>query len=190
MELADIRYFRSRDKNVISNEKVVGIDPGLVNVGVGVLWYGRSSVHVYRSKLRGVSRLNEIAAYVQAHCRGSRVACVEGYSYGSGFQDHQLGEAGGALRIAILGVGCRLLVLPPTSLKMFVTGKGNTPKEYMQWFVQRRWGVVCKTSHEADAYGLARYGALYLAIEERRVRVEELHPKIQQIFRKGPTWVT
>ena len=47
-------------------------------------------------------------------------------------------------------------VIPPTTLKKFITGKGNTKKELMLLKVYKRWGVEFTDNNMADAFSLAR----------------------------------
>ena len=50
------------------------------------------------------------------------------------------------------------LVVPPSTLKKFVTGKGNAKKDQMLLKTFKRWGVEFNDHNVCDAYGLARYG--------------------------------
>lgn len=47
-------------------------------------------------------------------------------------------------------------IIPPTTLKKFITGKGNAKKELMLLQVYKRWGVEFTDNNMADAYSLAR----------------------------------
>lgn len=51
-----------------------------------------------------------------------------------------------------------ILLVPPTTLKSFITGKGNAPKELMLKEVYRRWGFDTSDNNIADAYALMKYG--------------------------------
>lgn len=46
---------------------------------------------------------------------------------------------------------------PPTTLKKFVTGKGNAKKENMIKDVYKRWSFEHESNNVIDAYALARY---------------------------------
>lgn len=54
--------------------------------------------------------------------------------------------------------GFPFIVVPPTTLKKFVIGKGVGEKELMLLETYRRWGVAFSSNDECDAYGLARFG--------------------------------
>ncbi|MDH5184460.1 MAG: hypothetical protein OEX12_11285 [Gammaproteobacteria bacterium] len=45
--------------------------------------------------------------------------------------------------------------IPPTSLKKFITGKGNAKKDTIMMEVYKRWGYEAPDNDLADAYGLA-----------------------------------
>ena len=53
-------------------------------------------------------------------------------------------------------VNLKYKVIPPTTLKKFITGKGNCKKELMLLEVYKRWGIEFKDNNLADAYSLAR----------------------------------
>lgn len=59
----------------------------------------------------------------------------------------------------------QIKIVPPTTLKKFVTGKGNSPKELMLLKTFKRWGVEFSDHNICDAYCLARWGLAYLAGE-------------------------
>lgn len=54
-------------------------------------------------------------------------------------------------------------VAPPTTLKKFVTGKGNSKKELILLEVYKRWGIEFKNNNLADAFVLAK-----MAYEENK----------------------
>lgn len=50
------------------------------------------------------------------------------------------------------------VIVAPTSLKKFITDKGNAQKDEMMLAIYRRWGVTITDDNEADAYALAQVG--------------------------------
>lgn len=85
---------------------------------------------------------------------------MEGYASNAKFGREKLGELGGIVKLSHFEVfGRDPHVIPPTSLKKFVTGKGNAKKEEVIAFVQSRWDVGITDNNLADAYGLARYAS-------------------------------
>ena len=84
---------------------------------------------------------------------------IEGYSFNSGYQAHQLGEVGGLLRHGIWLRGIRILEVPPTKLKRFVCGKGIAQKDELRLYAYKNWGLEEKSQHALEAYCLSVLGA-------------------------------
>lgn len=83
---------------------------------------------------------------------------MEGYAMGRTFNREKLGELGGVVKLAHATVfGSDPLVVPPTSLKKFITGKGNASKKEVVAAVREKWDSEVKNDNIADAYGLAQY---------------------------------
>lgn len=111
----------------------------------------------------GVTRLTEIrdflTAQITSSLRGYKIADVamEGYAFGSQMAN-MLGELGGMVKLAVYEtLGIRPLIVPPTSLKKFVTGKGTgVQKNQMLLHTYKKWGVEFTDDNAADSYALAR----------------------------------
>lgn len=83
---------------------------------------------------------------------------MEGYANGRTFNREKMGELGGIVKLAHATVfGTDPTVVPPTSLKKFVTGKGTASKDDMVKAVQSKWSPDVTNNNIADAYGLAEY---------------------------------
>lgn len=83
---------------------------------------------------------------------------MEGYAMGRTFNREKLGELGGIVKLSHATVfGTDPVVVPPTSLKKFVTGKGTASKDAMVSAVQSKWAKNITNNNLADAYGLAEY---------------------------------
>lgn len=89
-----------------------------------------------------------------------RGVAIEGYAPGAKFNRELLGELGGVVRLAVhdaLHEVCPPpLIVPPSSLKKFATGKGNVPKDNVLLAVYKKWGKEFKSNDLADAYTAAR----------------------------------
>jgi crossover junction endodeoxyribonuclease RuvC len=103
---------------------------------------------------------------------------LEGYSYGSKNQAHQIGEWGGLLRWTLWGARTQYIEVPPTTLKAYVAGAGNAPKEVMMREVFRRWNYEAVDNDDADAFGLAQFGLEFLS-DKRTKRFDTLVGKIE-----------
>lgn len=86
-------------------------------------------------------------------------ACVvlEGAAYAAEFKAFELGELTGAIKVKLADAGYSFDVVAPSSLKKFVTGKGNANKSFVAVHVAKKWGFVHPCNDIVDAYALAQY---------------------------------
>ena len=68
----------------------------------------------------------------------------------------QLAALNYIVRINLMNASTPTIIVAPTTLKKFVTGKGNAQKDSMLLEIFKRWGVTFFDDNEADAYALAR----------------------------------
>lgn len=139
---------------------VVAFDPSLSCTG----WArGRSQpsgeprVEVARivpKNLMGERRLVYIRDEVLRRADGAGVVVLEGYAFARENQAHQLGELGGVLRVALHEAGLPFVVLAPSKLKLYATGKGNAKKEEVLAEAVRRLRYAGSSTDEADALWL------------------------------------
>lgn len=114
--------------------------------------------------------------------------CMEGYSAGSKFGREVAGELGYAVKRAVYdhfadapGPTCYPTIVQPTSLKKYITGKGNAKKNEILLAVYRKWGVEFSDDNAADSYGLAHIAwdiendCSTLAYEEEVVKALKPH---------------
>ena len=100
---------------------------------------------------------------------------MEGYAFGSQMAN-MLGELGGMVKLSLFDVDLYPLIVPPTSLKKYVTGKGQgIPKSQMVLHVYKKWGAEFSDDNAADSYALAQLvsGQRTLAYEK------EIYDKLQ-----------
>ncbi len=88
---------------------------------------------------------------------------MENYAY-SGYATAliPIAEITGIFKLILITYQCRLYTIPPTSLKKFVTGKGNSHKDLMLKEICKRWKVDFNNIDEAESYAIARMGEAYL----------------------------
>ena len=100
---------------------------------------------------------------------------MEGYAFGSQMAN-MLGELGGMVKLTIHDrYKIQPLVVPPTSLKKFVTGKGTgVKKNQMLLSVYKKWGVEFDDDNAADSYALARIAAGHFSLEYEKEVYEKL----------------
>ncbi|MFJ2114476.1 hypothetical protein ACIOEX_21720 [Streptomyces sp. NPDC087850] len=152
----------------------VGIDQSYSGFGFAV-YNDPSGIYTTKTgkweakKFRSQSdRLDKIFREVQmmlsgVYCAygGISAVAMEGYSHGSKFQREALGELGAVVKLAICEIaGVRAwrhpIIVPPPTLKMYVTGRGKATKQEMIDTVAQRYGAIFYDDNLADAYALAR----------------------------------
>ena len=113
---------------------------------------------VYKAEGSGVDRLKNIEAFMLEVLVENTIVDVamEGYAFGSQMAN-MLGELGAVVKMTLHDFGLYPLIVPPTNLKKYVTGKGNgISKSQMLLYVFRKWGAEITDDNAADSYALAK----------------------------------
>ncbi|MFD6934593.1 hypothetical protein ACFWAP_00360 [Streptomyces goshikiensis] len=88
------------------------------------------------------------------------VVALEGYAPGSKYGRELAGELAATIKLALydnlLLPQCWPIVIAPTKLKKYTTGRGTAAKNEMLLGVYKKWGVDYSDDNLADAYSLAR----------------------------------
>lgn len=155
---------------------VVGLDVSLVGPGVCLivgdprgkigedLWATTTLIRAGED-LRGPERLSVVtrAIWSWLAARGAGkpgdVYVMEGYAF-SRSRAHSLGEIGGCVRRVVWESGGDLIVVPPSTLKRFLTGKGVGEKNVIIKHVYKRWGFDVDEDNQCDAFGCAVLGLI------------------------------
>ncbi len=69
-----------------------------------------------------------------------------------------LGMVHGVVRVALVEAGVPFVLVPPATLKKYVTGKGNATKPDMRMAVYQRFGLDLADDNQVDAFGLRAMG--------------------------------
>lgn len=131
-------------------------------------------------KLRDSSRIAYIRDFVTEVIDDEGypdVIVIEGYAYGAQSRSHAIGELGGVIKLALYEMGLSCVVVPPTTLKKYTTGKGNAQKSLMLKKVYTRWDFDTENDNIADAYALARFGSEYVG----RRHTEKFKPFLAKV---------
>lgn len=83
---------------------------------------------------------------------------VEGYGFGNAHTLATLVEIGTVLRMIAFLAGYEMLIVPPSKLKVFVTGKGNSKKDQMAVDLFKTYGYEAGDDNLRDAFALAALG--------------------------------
>lgn len=164
----------------INSEKSVylGIDQSYSGFAITAYQDGNYYTEVYKSDKRGIDRLRDIQAHVMNWLHQFdkiEDVAMEGYAFGSQMAN-MLGELGGMVKLSLLDFGIYPLIVPPTNLKKYVTGKGNgISKSQILMHVYKKWDAEFSDDNAADSYALAHLvaGAHTLAYEK------EVYDKLQ-----------
>lgn len=145
-------------------KRVLGLDLSLTGTGWS-LWdneYVHNEGLIDTDKMEGLGRMNFILEKIQTligPVTDNVLILIEDFSFASkGASLFQIAGLGYIIRHWFWGQGIDFVLVPPTVLKKFVTGKGNSDKSIMIKEVYKRWGADINDDNIADAYGLARIG--------------------------------
>jgi len=178
-----MKIFDGGLEGAIGAEVYIGIDQSYSGFAITALNDTGYRTTVYKSDKRGIERLRDIQAHMLEIIVNYTIldVAMEGYAFGSQMAN-MLGELGGMVKLTLLDFGIYPLIVPPTNLKKYVTGKGNgISKSQMMLFVYKKWGVDLADDDAADSYALAhlvsgRHGLAY----EKEVYDKLQDPKFRE----------
>jgi len=165
----------------------VGIDYALVNLGFCVHRDGEFDGRLlHEAKLRDSARLHQTRNWILAQLEEVKpnLVAIENYSFGSLNRAFSLGEVGGVIREAVYSLGIPLIAVPPSSLKLFITGRGLAKKKSVMRSLVERYGYATSDDNIADAAGLARCAYVYLTNVSKYRSELEVVQKLRQAAEK------
>jgi crossover junction endodeoxyribonuclease RuvC len=142
----------------------LGIDQSLRSSGVAVVGADQQVLYVGtvtpEKKLKGAPRLacirDALRDVIKTHPRIC-FASLEGYAYDVGAgRVFELGEVGAIVKMVLYDANIPFVVVPPASLKKYVSGEGSATKEQMRAAVLKKWGMDFPQDDVCDAFGLAQ----------------------------------
>lgn len=157
---------------------VVGIDLSLTETGVSCGAHGDPEQATFRLPFRdarGPHRLEMILSNLAPHLerRHADVAVLEGWGH---LQAAALAviEAHGVVKLHAYQQHTPLVLVPPTSMKLFATGKGNATKAQTVLAADRRHGYPGDNENEAEAWLLRAMGEAHYNREPGELTQYEL----------------
>lgn len=148
---------------------IYGVDPSLSSTGIAFHLNGFENTSLISSAEKGFERVVRLSDNIVGNIKKTQpfIVVIEGLALQSR-TGHALERAGlWYLTVAkLLEYGYPIYQVAPSSLKKFVTGKGNSEKSLMIREVYRKWGAVLDNDNEADAYGLMRIGLCIAGLAE------------------------
>lgn len=144
-------------------EVFIGIDQSLRSTGLA--WIGDGILgwkEIPSKELRGGIRLQHIKNTVVDTIKALEDVVIagcamEGYSYGSIGKTFELGELGGALKVALVENCWGMITVPPSTLKKYISGNGGSEKQNMVDAINKilKTAFKIKDNNVVDALGLA-----------------------------------
>lgn len=152
--------------------RVLGVDQSYTGFGYSIEGVSKKKSFPISKYDSEIARLDAIEMWFwdvveQAKSNGGvHLMVMEGYANGAKFGREVAGELGGVIKLTGWRLlGGHILVVPPTSLKKFVTGKGNAKKNEMLLGVYKKWGQSFADDNQADAFALEMFGLAYLDVQ-------------------------
>lgn len=147
----------------------MGIDPSMNSTGVSFRLSDGDlrSLCISSGGRKGMDRIS-YARYSLENLLNTYtpdLVAFEGYALGFRGASNaifSLAEAGGALKLLIYDRDIAILSVPPSSLKLFATGKGNADKSKVGLALKEQVGVSFSSSDQNDAAWLLLMGEAYL----------------------------
>jgi len=143
----------------------VGLDMSLTGTGFALASGPVYQLMTIKTKPKDFNtpfdRLRHISDAVMSRiAKTVRLVCIEDYfvpqtkaQFGSAINLIALGTV---MRMALYEAGIPFIIVAPSQLKKFVTGKGTCQKSMILREVYKRWEVDAKDDNQADAFGLAK----------------------------------
>lgn len=134
-----------------THQVIIGVDPGTIVMGYGILEVGRGVSHKEKALLAmGVLKLDKWTSHydrllkiydgVSALIRRYKPSAlaIEAPFYGKNVQSMlKLGRGQGAAIIAAKNAGIPVIEYSPSTIKKAITGRGNASKEQVKLFLQK-----------------------------------------------------
>lgn len=137
--------------------RFVGIDPS-TKTGLVILDKNGEIINAEEitSKSKDPERMVSIVDGVMGELSPGDCVVVEGFAFGAKGNAVSIQYGlGWMMRAALYTDGHTYIDVPPTSLKKFASGKGNTKKDELAVHIFKRWGFEHKSDNVRDAYVLA-----------------------------------
>lgn len=158
-------------KDNYAAEEIIGLDLSCNSSGYSYYSGGQYHTGVIKAptgkkKLDDIERLsfffNEFTKLIEP-LPHIRLAVVEGYSMGSKGSGLKVRETGGIAKTILHMRGVSILLIAPSSLKLFATGngaadRGDSKKTLIREAAKVKFGIERTTTDEIDAFWLLQVG--------------------------------
>lgn len=167
--------------------RVLGIDPSLT--GTGYVYLSKGSIEkkdLIKTKPSGESRVSEVKRLALIRDsfdpKGLDMAVIEGLAFMAKNTTAvmQLAALNYMIRERLVQNNIPFVVVAPTTLKKFITGKGVGPKDQMMMEVYKRYGVTITDNNLCDAYALAQIG---IALLDKSSKVTKFQKEVLAVLK-------
>jgi Holliday junction resolvasome RuvABC endonuclease subunit len=148
-----------------TDKKILALDLSLTSTGVCTTLDGEISTYrlAPKKEIKGFARLAWFNTRIYEALGKGNYDCIviENYAMGvgRGGRAFSIGELGGVVRLAVFHSGIKCFLVPPTTLKKFITGNGGSDKSVVSKELYKRYGVDLNNDDEVDAACLAIMGS-------------------------------
>ena len=144
--------------------KINALDLSLCSTGMVALSKDAKIIRAINIKppvrLRNAPRLAWILSNIKACYYETQpdLVVIEDYAFAARGMVFSIGELGGSIKLWLWENDIPYLLINPSHLKKFVSGKGNCPKERILLAAYKKWHIEIPQTDIVEAYGLARIG--------------------------------
>jgi Holliday junction resolvasome RuvABC endonuclease subunit len=165
--------------------RILALDLSITATGVVTPWGMTSDGRIWEEnpltivpKSKGDQRLIEIADVIYAMAKdtivGVDLVVMEDLPPTRAFSTAKLGMLHGAVRAMLMACQKPYLAIPPSSVKKYATGKGNSPKPTLRMELYKRAGLDLADDNQVDACWLWIMG-MDLAGDSRYPQLPKTH---------------
>lgn len=140
---------------------ILGIDQSLTETGVTILSQKEILYKgLVKSKRKGIKRLLDIKNQLMDINREYKpdYVVMEGYGFMTKGRAFELGELGGVIKVMFTEIGKEPIIIHPSHLKKYITGKGNADKSVMLVNIYKKYNIEFDNHNIADSFGLGKMG--------------------------------
>lgn len=147
---------------LLENVRYLGIDPS-TKMGFVIINSSNEVIHNEEIEIKNTldpERMYKLWMKIKEHLnKDTDKVFIEGFSFQSKGKgtDFQYG-LGWILRLMLYLEGIEYKEIPPTVVKKFASGKGNSSKEAMILPIYKKWGFESDSDNIRDAFVLAKIG--------------------------------
>lgn len=167
---------------------ILGIDPSLVSTGCIILKHGKIvNSQLIKSKPAGNRPIDELNRILKIRneikMKNVKIAIIEGLAFAAHRTRaiSQLSALNYLIRERLSKLKIPFIIVAPTTLKKFITGKGNSPKDIMMMAVYKRYGIEFTNNNLCDAFSLAMCGHILMS---KNIKLTKPQQEVIELLRK------